>query len=464
MNRVNGIYEKEVSIRMVLVANNDELVYTNADTDPYTNDDGETLLDENQENIDNVIGAANYDIGHVFSTGGGGVAGLGVPCRSGFKAQGVTGSPMPTGDAFDVDYVAHEMGHQFGAEHTFNADGPEAGSCGSNRSETTGYEPGSGSTIVAYAGICDTQDLQANSDPYFHGASLDQILAYVTTGAGNTCDDPTPTGNTAPTVDAGATYNIPAETPFVLTGAATDAEGHPLTYGWEEFDLGPAALTQEDNTDDDGQAQPIFRSFNPSISPQRTFPRPADIINNTTTFGEDLPSFNRTMNFRLTVRDNQPGGGGVNNDSTQVIVTDTGTPFLVTAPNTAVSWNAGSSQTVTWNVAGTTATPISCATVNILLSTDGGTTFSATLANGTANDGTEPITVPDQETTMARVRVQCATSIFFDISNQDFTILPMPPTSVTVSAVGAAPATSWLWVLAPLGLTLLAGMLVLRRR
>ncbi len=418
MNRVNYIYETEVAIRMVLIPNNADIIFTDPETDPYTNDNGIKMLTENKKTLDDIIGAENFDIGHVFSTGGGGVAMLAVPCNDTTKAQGVTGLPNPIGDAFYVDYVAHEMGHQWGANHTYNGD---AGACASGRAATAAYEPGSASTIMGYAGICAEQDLQEHSDAYFHPISFDEIVTYSTLGTGNTCAVITETGNMPPEILTGSGgYTIPVDTPFMMTGSASDPDDDPLTYAWDQWDLGPAGPPPPLP---DYVVPPHFRSFNATELPERTFPRMFDIVNNVNTIGEILPLIDTTLHFRFTARDNRVGGGGVNSDIYEIYVTTEAGPFRVTAPNTAVSWLAGETQTVTWDVANTTFDPVSCSEVSLDLSTDGGYTYPISLVASTPNDGSEEITVPSFATATARVRVTCMTNIFFDISDADFTIL-----------------------------------------
>lgn len=417
MNRVNGVYENEVAARMILVANNNSLIFLNANTDPFSNNNTGQLIGQGQTEITNIIGTNNFDIGHVFSTGAGGLAGLGVVCRNNQKGRGVTGIAQPIGDPFDIDYVAHEIGHQFGGNHTFNG---SSGSCTFNISNNAAYEPGSGTTIQAYAGICGGQNIQNNSDAYFHTHSFDEMITYSQVGSGNNCPVVTNTGNAAPIVDAGTGgFFIPKSTPFELVGNATDPDGHPMTYCWEQHDLGPQGAPNAPT----GNA-PLFRSFSPVTIPSRTFPQISDIINNTQTLGEILPDYSRTLEFRLTARDNQLAGGGVTYDVINFSVTDAAGPFLVTNPNIGTEvWTEGSIATIDWDVANTDAAPVNANEVDILLSTDGGFTYAYTLATNVPNTGSFNAIVPiGSSTTQARVRVQASNNIFFDISNQNFTI------------------------------------------
>lgn len=444
VNRVNGVYEKEVSVRLVLVANNSNVVFPTAAGDPFTgNNSAGTLINESQTNIDAQIGSANYDIGHTFSTGGGGLAGLGVVCRAGQKARGITGSPSPVGDAYDIDYVAHEMGHQFDGEHTFNS---ASGFCGGNGSSSANAEPGSGSTIMAYAGICSPENLQNNSDAYFTAISFDQISDYTNSGSGNTCPTSTATGNSAPVVNAGADYKVPLSTPFILTGSATDANGDALTYCWEQINVGGPFGTWNAPS---GNA-PIFRSFAPVSTGTRYFPKLSNVIAGTTTIGEILPTYARVMNFRLTARDNRAAGGGVCRDEMTVTsIAGTG-PFLVTYPTaTAISWTVGDFKTITWDPAGTAGATINCANVTIQLSTDGGNTYPVTLVASTPNDGSHEIAVPNNVSSTARIRVMAVGNIFYDISNNNFAIVAAPapsfnfnsPAPVAVCSAASGSAT-----------------------
>jgi hypothetical protein len=424
MNRVNAIYERDLAIRMILVGNNDSIIYMNAATDPYTNDDGLTMLGENQTNLNSVIGSANYDIGHVFSTDGGGIAALRTPCTSG-KARGVTGQSNPVGDNFALDFVAHEMGHQFGGSHTFNANN-------SNRTSSAAYEPGSGITIMGYAGIISGQNLAAHSIDTFHVRSLEEIIAFKENGTtGGSCGSVTLTGNTAPIVTTPAMFTIPKLTPFALTASAIDAEGDSITYDWQEYDRS-SATNAVPNTDSDGVARPIFRSYLPVASETRFFPSMTYILNNANVppnltggflTGELLPAIARTMTFQVIARDNRANGGAVSTATTSVVVDGNSGPFVVTAPDSNVSWTGNTTQTVIWNVANTAIAPVSAANVRISLSTDGGNTFPIVISPSTANDGSETVVVPNVSTTQARIKVEAVDNVFFDISNANFSIL-----------------------------------------
>ena len=422
MARVNFLYERECTITMILVPNNDTLIFLNGATDPYSNGSGGAMLGQNQTTCDARIGSANYDIGHVFSTGGGGVAYLNSPCNNSIKAGGVTGQPTPVGDPFDVDYVAHEMGHQYGANHTQN------NSC--NRNGSTAMEPGSASSIMGYAGIC-SPNVQSNSDALFHAISLQEIALNVTSGTSSSCPVTTNTPNNAPVSNVTTTsYTIPALTPFILTGNATDVDGDSLTYTWDQMD--PQVATQPPAATN--TAGPAFRCILPVADPRRYFPNLNDVINNVSPTWEVLSSVSRSYNFRCTVRDNYPGSGCTDEDNVAVTVDGGSGPFIVTNPNTAIVVNALSNETVTWNVANTTSAPVSCSTVNILLSTDGGLTFPTVLAANTPNDGSETVTIPNNQTSTARVKIEGVNNVFYDMSNTNFTIDPPGNPDYTLQA------------------------------
>jgi chitodextrinase len=440
ITRCNGVFEKDFGARLIIIANTDAVIYTNASTDPYSNASSMSQWNSQlQSTLTSVIGEANYDIGHLFgATGGGGNAGcIGCICTNGSKGSGIT-SPadgIPSGDNFDIDYVAHEIGHQMGANHTFTH---------SNEGTGVQMEPGSGSTIMGYAGITSL-DIQPHSDAYFHAVSIQQVTNNI---KAKTCSVNIATGNSVPTASAGLDYTIPKSTPFMLTATATDANGDALTYNWEEMDnqstsAAPSA-TKTSGVD--------FRSYNSTSSPTRYFPRMASLLTgSTTTAGseitvEALPSVARTMNFRVTVRDNRAGGPANNSDDMVVTVNAVAGPFNVTAPNTAVSYVGGSTQTVTWNVAGTTANGVNCANVDILISTNAGTSWTTLLA-ATPNDGSQAVTIPNTPGTTNRIMVKGTNHIFFDISNANFTITAgstdtIAPTAPTLSASGTTQTTT----------------------
>lgn len=434
MTRVNGIFENDFAARMVLIPNNDTIIYTDANNDPYSlsmemyNWNFQLMNDLNAK-----IGNENFDIGHLFgATGGGGDAGCigcicsddmsvivsqGVNFPTNYKGSGYT-SPsngVPKGDTFDIDFVAHEMGHQFGGNHTWSY---------TTQGDLQSVEPGSGSTIMGYAGITG-YDVQPHSDAFFHAISIQQITNNIKS---KTCSVNTPTGNSVPTANAGADYTIPKSTPFVLTGSGTDGDGDTLTYIWEQMDMGTSSQTGSNSAATPTKTMgPTFRSWVPTTSPVRYFPQMASILNGSTeTMGteirvEALSSVSRDLNFRFTVRDNKLGGAGNNSDDTKITVNAAAGPFIITSQNAAVSYVGGTSQTITWNVAGTTANNINAANVDILWSTDNGESWTTLLA-GTPNDGSETVTIPNIATSSGRIMIKGSNHIFFDINNADISV------------------------------------------
>ena len=439
MTRVNGIFEVDFNVTMLLIANTDDVIYTSTTSDPYGNTSGyNSAL---QSTLTSVIGEANYDIGHLFANlqNNGNAGCIGCVCVNNQKGSGWTSATNPIGDFFDVDYVAHEMGHQFGANHTWTHDG--------NEGTNVQMEPGSGSTIMSYAGITGATDVQANVHPNFHAASIEQVTDYVKS---TSCQTNTNTGNAVPVVNAGSNYTIPNGTAFILDGTATDADtpSNALTYSWEQMDENNASTTYPSTTATTGVA---FRAYEPTTDTHRYFPRLETIKTGATSWQwEAVPNVGRALNFRLTVRDNVAGGGTNNSDDMVVNVNGTAGPFIVTSPNTNVTWNAGTTQAVTWSVAGTTGNGINAANVDIFLSADGGNTYPILIASNVTNDGSYDIVVPNNQGNQNRIMVRGSDNIFFDISNTNFTIgAPVVcnanvPTGLAASNVASTSATlSW---------------------
>nr|WP_199000759.1 zinc-dependent metalloprotease family protein [Flavobacterium sp. ASV13] len=436
LTRVNGVFNKDLAVKVVLIANNDAVIYTDPKTDPYSdaakgvstdNDGNDFWSKEVQSTLTSVIGDANYDIGHLFgaSGGGGNAACIGCICDNPTpsdvigKGSAYT-SPSdgrPQGDTFDIDFVAHEMGHQLGGSHTFSFDGRER--TGLN------VEPGSGSTIMGYAGVSKGYDVQSNSDDYFTYASILQIQNNL---ASKSCAVNIPLTNNPPVVNAGSDYTIPISTPFVLTGTGSDPDGDTLTYTWEQYDSATSSTTTNNNsvaypTKPDG---PLFRSLNPISSPVRYFPALNTVLQNKlTTTWESVSSIARTLHFTLTARDNAAlGTAQTNTDSMTLNVVATAGPFAVTSQNTDdIGWQKGSFQTITWSV-NNTNTLQGSSNVNIKLSLDGGLTFPIVLASNTPNDGSETVQIPASvdASTSCRVMVQPTGNVYYAINSKSFAV------------------------------------------
>ena len=426
INRVNEIYNRDLNVQLSIIDNTDVIIYTDPNSDPFGNTSDD--IDIIQNIIDTNIGSPNYDIGHLFNTGDGGVAALGALCDNFQKAEGVTGSENPTGDPFDIDYVSHELGHQFGAEHIFNG---TVDSC-VNRSENSAYEPGSGTSIMGYAGICGEQNIQTNSDAYFHYHSLNQMNAVIN-NLGNSCGTSQSTGNTPPTVNAGQDRTIPVSTPFMLNATGSDSDGDSLTYTWEQYDLGPETAGVSEMIDDG--SRPLFRSFMPSSNTMRYLPQMSDILAGTSTLGETMATTTRQLNFVVTARDS---AGNTISDAVLINVDASTGPFSVTAPTSSDNWLGDTAQTITWNVANTDSGSVNCSAVDINLSTDSGATFSQTLATGIENNGSATITAPNIDTTTARIKISCSDNIFFAISQSDSRITYNPDSDNDAPQIVAA--------------------------
>ena len=439
LNRVNEVYQRDVAAEFQLASGNDTIIFTDPATDPFTNDNNDVdanVLVQQRAQTQAGVKLGTFDIGHVVNTGGGGLAGLGGLCTP-EKSVGMTGSSAPVGDAFFIDYVAHEIGHQFGADHTFNG---TAGSCGGGtRVPTQAWEPGSGSSIMAYAGICGEENLQANSEPYFHSKSIEQMRAHMATVA--SCGTRLSLTNNAPQVDAGGDYAIPANTPFVLKGAGADLDGDPLSYSWEQIDLGSESFNVASMVDDG--SRPLFRFVAPTEVPERTLPSFASLLTNTLAKGEAWPTTNRDLNFRLTARD---GKGGVTSDEMKIQVLNTGSAFRLTSP-LVTPLAAGQNQTIGWDVAGTNEAPINCSRVDLSMTRDEGVNWTL-LASGQPNSGSANVAIPAGEEGAARLKVACSDNLFFAISPLKLSVTRRAPAE---SGGGGGALGLWTLALALLG-------------
>ena len=436
LNRVNEVYQRDVAAEFQLASGNDNIIFTDPASDPFTNSDADVDINSVVQADALTKGLGAFDIGHVVNTGGGGLAGLGVLCMAD-KSAGMTGSAKPEGDAFFIDYVAHEIGHQFGADHTLNG---TTNSCGSgNREASQAWEPGSGTSIMAYAGICGEENIQPHSDPYFHSKSIEQMRAHMATVPA--CGTSIDLVNNAPQAAAGASRIIPANTPFVLKGAGADLDGDPLTYTWEQIDLGTESSSLATMVDDG--SRPLFRFVSPTSSPERILPSLPSLLSGTLAKGEAWPTTNRDLNFRLTVRD---GKGGVASDDMKVQVVNTGSAFRLTAP-LGGSLTPGASQAVSWDVAGTNLAPISCSKVDLLLTQNEGTSWSS-LAVSQPNSGSATVTLPADLASDARLKVACSDNIFFAISPAK---LPVVQSGGSSGGGGGGALGLWTLALALLG-------------
>lgn len=429
-NTLNTVLERDADFRLVMIFNNDELVFIDPNADPYTNANmGGALLSQNEDVLNQKLGLTGFDIGHVFTgpcTDVGGVV-SGSVCTGG-KARGVTCHWGTDVVGTTLSIAAHEMGHQYQGGHTFNnCPGLE----GQHHSGSA-WEPGSGSTILSYQGSCGTNNIPGPANVHYHGGTVEEFWVNTHTGPGTLCGQTFETTNHSPAVSLNYTdgFYIPISTPFELNATATDADGDPLTYAWEQIDLGPSAQLGTPIGD-----SPSFRVYNPSSSPKRYFPKLSTILSNTSEIVEVLPTYSRNLNFRCTVRDNivDEGAGGITWQDVSFKATNTAGPFLVQYPNSSVdNLTAGQEVTITWDVANTDNEKVNCKAVNIKLSTDGGQNFNHTLVMATPNDGSETVFIPDLVSSSARIRIEASDNIFFDLSNQNFAISPAVEPSFTM--------------------------------
>ncbi len=413
LTNINAVFENDFNLSLELIGTNDSVIYLNSGFDPYSG--FSNYSNELQTTLDTEILSANYDIGHLLSAIGfdGNAGCIGCVCVNGLKGSGYSSDTDPDGFNFDIDLVAHEIGHQFGANHTWTSNGDI-----DFDNTIAQMEPGSGTTIMGYAGIAGSANVQTNSDPYFHAISIEQVTSYI---KNTSCASTVNTGNTTPTVDAGSNLTLPIGTPFKLVGTGGDVDGDIITYCWEQIDENNGSTTYPDANSTDSNSV-LFRSYSPTINNIRYFPNLSDLrFGVNATQWEKIPNTNRTADFRLTVRDNKSGGANNKHDDMRVTFDSNYGPFEITSQNTSgISWTSGTSETITWNV-NNTNTLSGASNINILLSTDGGSTYNV-IVNDIPNNGSYNLTVPNIAAPYCRIMIEPTNNNFFAINSKDFAI------------------------------------------
>ena len=419
LNRINQVFEDELGVRLVLVSDA-SLIYETAETDPFKGDYSAEL----QTTVDEVLGNEAYDVGHLFDYGepNGDAGCIGCVCETGAKAQGFSTHPFVDifggdyrNDYFDIDYAGHEIGHQFGAYHTF-----------SYNTEGTGFnaEPGSGSTIMAYAGITGLDDLQLHGDPYFHYYSIQSIQNFIATLE---CGESEILDLADFTIEAGPDYLIPTGTAYELSIPAIEGEG--VNYSWEQLDSGEITAANFGPYNSLGS---MARSLPPSSKPLREIPNRTDVLSNKLTqtnpavgsSWETVSLVARELNWGLTVRKSQETAVQVAQDKMKVTVVATSSPFAITSQiSPGIIWKGGSYETVKWEVAETNRAPFNYQTIEIYLSTDGGLNFDTLLTATASNTGEARVFIPNTiDTDQARIKIKPQGALFFAVNQSNFSI------------------------------------------
>jgi subtilisin-like proprotein convertase family protein len=429
VNKMNSIYEGDLGIRLQLLEQQEKIIFLDPATDPFTGNTTLGWMLQNVNVVNDLVGIANYNLGHVFARDfDGSISGIATlsSCCTINRARGCSAGTKPYGDDF-FSVIGQEVGHQWAAGHTLS-------NCGDNsqyRPESA-CEPGSGSTIMSYGGICPaTDNVQGDADLYYHACSVAEIRLFISTSPGSNCGTLLTTENNAPTAKAPYKDNffIPIGTPFELTGTGTDPDGDALTYNWDQVDLGDNPYPMGSPVGN----TPLFRSFPPTANANRIFPRTFSLLNNLPDKREVLPTYDRDLTFCFVVRDGKPGGIAL--DTVAFRATKLAGPFKVLSPNGSPAvWQVGEYQIVEWDVAKTDAAPVNCKKVNIKLSTNGGQSFNVLLAEGVPNTGRACIQVPNNVGSMARIRVEAADNVFFDVSNGNFQIKAADQAGFTLCA------------------------------